>query len=165
MQIITGILNRIGRLRNRGCFGKLIVSVLALLLIGNCAAPSAMSVPTEVPTPRLPPPIPPLPPPTFNACQDDPNPDAAPNHPVLIAAIDKDAETVTLTNVGPDPVDLAGWHLCSVKGNQEHPISGTLAPGEQKDFRGPAGDIWSSSDTDNGSLYNAQGQLVSYFNS
>jgi hypothetical protein len=143
---------------------RLFLCLIVAGLFAGCGgplAPAATATPES--TPRLPPPIPPLPPPTFNACQEDPNPDAAPNHPVLIAAVDKDAETVTLENVSPDPVELAGWHMCSIKGNQEHPISGTLAPGEQKSFPGLAGDIWSDSDPDNGSLYNAQGQLVSYW--
>lgn len=115
-------------------------------------------------TPTLAPPAEPkpLPAPSFNACQPDPNPDAAPNYPVQIVAIDKGAETVTLKNVSPDPIDLTGWHMCSIKGNQEHPIGGTLAPGAQQAFPGPAGNIWSNSDPDDGALYNAQGQLVSY---
>jgi hypothetical protein len=53
--------------------------------------------------------------------------------------------------------------MCSIRGNQTHPIDGILAPGEQKPFNGPAASIWSNSETDNGSLYNAQGQLVSYW--
>jgi hypothetical protein len=105
----------------------------------------------------------PLPPPTFSACQEDPNPGAAPNEPVQIVAVDKRAETVTLKNVSPNPVDLADWHMCSIKGNQEHAIFGGLAPGEEKTFPGPEGNIWNNGETDNGSLYNAQGQLVSYW--
>jgi hypothetical protein len=105
----------------------------------------------------------PLPPPTFNACQEDPNPGAAPNDPVLIVGVNKRDEVVTLKNVSANPVDLTGWHMCSIKGNQEHPISGVLAPGEQRDFPGPQGNIWSNSDDDNGSLYNQNGQLVSYW--
>jgi hypothetical protein len=105
----------------------------------------------------------PLPAPTFNACQDDPNPDNAPNYPVQIVNVDKGDETVTLKNVGPDPIDLTGWHMCSVKGNQEHPIGGVLAPGQEQKFSGPQGPIWSNNDTDHGSLYNVQGQLVSYW--
>jgi hypothetical protein len=115
-----------------------------------------------------PPPAPPaapkpLPAPSFNACQPDPNPDAAPNYPVQIVDVDNDTEVVTLKNVSPDAVDLTGWHMCSIRGNQEHPISGMLAPAEQKDFSGPAGPIWSNSEQDDGALYNAQGQLVSYW--
>ena len=106
----------------------------------------------------------PLPAPSFNACQPDPNPGAAPNYPVQIVDVDNETEVVTLKNVSPDAIDLTGWHMCSIRGNQEHPIGGALAPGEQKDFNGPAGPIWSNSEQDDGALYNAQGQLVRFWN-
>jgi hypothetical protein len=105
----------------------------------------------------------PLPQPTFNACQPDPNPDAAPNYPVVIVNINKGTEVVTLKNASPDAVNLTGWHMCSITGNQEHPIDGILAPGEQKDFPGPPGSIWNNSESDPGALYNDKGQLVSYW--
>jgi hypothetical protein len=111
-----------------------------------------------------PPPTPlPLPPPSFNACQPDPDPSKAPNYPVLIVEINKDAEVVTLKNVSSDPINLDDWHMCSIKGNQEHSVGGLLAPGEQRDFGGPMGPIWSNSEQDDGALYNIQGQLVSYW--
>jgi hypothetical protein len=78
-------------------------------------------------------------------------------------AIDKRGETVTLKNVSGEVVDLNGWHMCSIKGNQEHPIGGTLAAGETKTFNGPQDTIWNNGGQDDGSLYNAQGQLVSYW--
>ncbi|MEO7913190.1 MAG: lamin tail domain-containing protein [Roseiflexaceae bacterium] len=116
-------------------------------------------------SPTFAPPAPPkpLPEPTFNACQEDPNPGAAPDYPVQIVGINKSSEVVTLKNVSPEPIDLTGWHMCSIKGNQEHPISGTLAPGAQMNFDGPAASIWNNGEQDNGSLYNATGQLVSYW--
>jgi hypothetical protein len=55
--------------------------------------------------------------------------------------------------------------MCSITGNQEHPISGTLAAGASQTFSGPAGNIWNNSNPDPGALYNPAGQLVSYFNS
>jgi len=82
---------------------------------------------------------------------------------VKIVAVDKRAETVTLRNVSDQPISLDGWIMCSVKGNQQHPVGGPLAPGETKLFFGPAGSIWSNSDPDPGALYNAQGQLISYW--
>jgi PLD-like domain len=104
-----------------------------------------------------------LPPPTYNNCQADPNPNAAPNYPVRIVAIDKVAETVTLRNVTiNDTIDLTGWQMCSITGNQHHPISGTLAPGETRMFPGPTGSIWNNSSRDDGALYNPNGQLASY---
>jgi hypothetical protein len=68
-----------------------------------------------------------------------------------------------LKNVGSDTVDLTGWHMCSIKGNQEHPIFGILASGAELPFPGSTGNIWANGDNNNGSLYNAQGQLVSYW--
>jgi micrococcal nuclease len=116
------------------------------------------------PPPPPPPPAPkPLPPPSFNNCQEDPTRDQAPNYPVQIVAINKGAETVTLKNVSPDPVSLDGWRMCSIKGNQLHEgIGGVLAPGEAKEFGHPGGQIWNNSEEDDGALYNAEGQLVSY---
>lgn len=106
----------------------------------------------------------PLPAPTFNACQPDPNPAAAPNYPVQIIAVDKGAEVVQLRNVSPEAISLDGWHMCSIRGNQEHPVSGSIAPGETRaiGYSGP-GSIWNNSDPDDGALYNANGQLVSYW--
>lgn len=124
-------------------------------LLGNEIRDNATPAPPAAPKP--------LPAPSFNACQEDPNPGAAPDYPVRIVGINKSTEVVTLKNVSPDPINLDGWHMCSIRGNQEHAIGGPLAPGEQKDFSGPMGPIWSNDDQDNGSLYNAQGQLVSYW--
>jgi hypothetical protein len=106
---------------------------------------------------------PPLPAPSFNNCQADPNANIAPQYPVRIIGINKSTEVVMLKNVSPDPIDLTGWHMCSIKGNQEHPISGILAPGQELPFAGPTGNIWNNSDQDDGALYNINGQLVSYW--
>ncbi len=120
--------------------------------------------PQPQPQPPPQPPQPPQPPaPTYNNCQADPNPDAAPNYPVRIVQIDKRAETVTLQNVSGESVNLDGWIMCSIRGNQQHPIGGVLAPGETKAFDGPVGNIWSNSERDDGALYNPQGQLISYW--
>jgi hypothetical protein len=122
--------------------------------------------PTATPTPGPPTPTntPTLPPPTYNNCQADPNPSAAPDYPVRIVTIDKAAETVTLRNVTTgDTIDLTGWEMCSITGNQHHPIFGTLAPGQSVTFPGPAGFIWNNSERDDGALYNDAGQLVSYY--
>jgi hypothetical protein len=128
------------------------------------SAPIAVP-PDPAPQPTIAPvPTPQLPPPTYNECQAEPNPGAAPNAPVKIVSIDKQGETVTLQNVSGEAVNLDGWHMCSLKGNQQHPISGPLAPGETKVFPGPGDTIWSNENDDDGALYNAQGQLVSYWN-
>lgn len=130
------------------------------------APPTKTPIPTITPKPTVgPTATPTLPPPSYNNCQSDPNSGAAPNYPVRITAINKVAETVTLKNVSTSAIDLTGWQMCSITGNQHHPISGTLAPGETQTYPGPAGSIWNNNSPDPGALYNPNGQLASYFNS
>lgn len=122
--------------------------------------------PTRTPSPTIgPTATPTLPPPSYNDCQADPNPNAAPHYPVRIMAINKAAETVTLKNVSAESVNLSGWNMCSITGNQHHPIGGSLAPGASQTFTNTGGAIWNNSSPDPGALYNPAGQLVSYFNS
>jgi len=117
-------------------------------------SPGATPTPTPPPLGGGPAPV---------SCASDPGPGVAPETPVRIVAIDKRAETVTLRNVSNAPVDLSGWRMCSIRGGQEHPIGGVLAPGETRTFPGPEGNIWSNSERDPGALYDAQGRLVSYW--
>jgi hypothetical protein len=79
---------------------------------------------------------------SYNNCQVDPNPSVAPNEPVRIASINKEVETVTLRNITTgDTIDLTNWDMCSITGNQRHPVSGTMAPGESKTFTNSGGPI------------------------
>lgn len=126
----------------------------------NTTVPTQTPRPTNTPAPTS---TPTLPPPTFNNCQADPNPGAAPNYPVRIVTIDKAAESVTLQNVSGETIDLTGWHMCSITGNQEHPIGGTLAPGASQTYVNTGGPIWNNSNPDPGALYTPGGQLASYF--
>ena len=130
-----------------------LLGLLGREVLGARQAPPA---PTLTPTP-------PPPPPSYNGCQADPGAAAAPNYPVRITAIDKATETVTLQNVSPAPLSLDGWVMCSVRGSQQHPVGGPLAPGETKVFPGPSGNIWSNGSSDPGALYDAEGRLVSYW--
>lgn len=104
-------------------------------------------------------------PPSFNGCRPDPNSVSAPNAPVAIVNIDKRAEEVTLKNVSDAPINLDGWIMCSIRGNQTHTgIGGILGPGETRVFR-HAGDgtIWSNAESDPGALYDPAGRLVAYW--
>lgn len=110
-----------------------------------------------------PPPTPKPLPPSYNGCVPDVNAGQAPNYPIMISAIDKLAETVTLHNVSSATVNLEGWVLCSIRGSQQHPIGGPLVPDDSKVFPGTAGNIWSNTSPDPGALYDPQGRLVSYW--
>ncbi|GAB4217127.1 MAG: hypothetical protein OHK0022_59040 [Roseiflexaceae bacterium] len=161
-------------MRYRVLTPRLIITLLlCVLVVPALAAPSTVYLPIVLkplptPTPISPTapaltPTPTLPPPTFGSCADQPNPASAPNYPVAIVAINKVAETVTLRNVTTnETINLAGWTMCSVRGGQQHPIGGTLAPGQQVTFPGPAELIWNNNDRDDGALYNPEGRLVSY---
>ena len=103
--------------------------------------------------------------PSFDGCQIIPLPDSTANDPVRIVNVNKVDEVVQLVNVSGDDIDLTGWHMCSLRGNQEHiPINGVLPAGMMLDFAysGP-GNIWNNTELDDGALYNAGGQLVSYW--
>jgi hypothetical protein len=93
-------------------------------------------------------------PPSFNDCQDDPNASLAPNYPVKIVIVVKAAnpEVVRLQNTSAQTLDLTGWHMCSIRGCQEHDgIEGTLAPGQVKDFLYTGTDfIWNNTVQDDG---------------
>lgn len=125
------------------------------------ASPTATAAPTDTPEPTAPPTQTRVP--TFNSCQADPSASSAPNFPVRIVSVNKSAETVTLSNVSGAAVNLDGWHLCSIEGNQEQRgVGGTLGPGETRVFGNPGGAIWNNSKRDDAALYDVQGRLVSY---
>jgi hypothetical protein len=132
-------------------------------------APPAAPAPTEarVPTAALSSTPEPTDIPSASPCQGDPDSATAPNAPVRIVEVVKDAipEVVRLENVSADTVDMTDWNMCSIRANQEHDdIDGVLAPGEVRDFPYTgSGVIWDDSRENNGALYNEDGQLVSYW--
>jgi hypothetical protein len=139
----------------------------------------------EPPQPTMPPvpPVPPVPPASSVPPVSSVPPDSAPaepagppaqtesastaeasDFPVKIARINKFSEIVTLENVSSEPVDLTGWKLISVRGEQEHhSIDGMLAPGQKRYFPNLGKKIWNDDQRDDGALYNPAGQLVSYW--
>ena len=92
---------------------------------------------------------------------------------VQILAVNKAMEYVDLQNLGPVPVDLAGWKLVSQTGNQSCRLRGMLGPNDILRVwagKGSSGfsckfsvNIWNDSQSDPAVLYNAQGQEVSRF--
>jgi len=116
--------------------------------------PAPAATPTPTPRPEF-----------YDGCKSDPNPAAASNYPVRIVTVDKIAEKVTLENVSNATVLLEDWNLCSINGNQDHDqIGGTIAPHTMRTFpnTGTPG-IWNDTQRDDAALYNAVGELVSYW--
>lgn len=136
---------------------KVLLGLLGNEVRGLTGTP-ATPAPTTEPKPTLPP--------SYNDCQEDPNRSQAPNSPVTIVSVDKSAEVVVIKNVSGAAVDLNGWRICSIRGNQLHAtLSGSLAGGQQQTIPSQAGsNIWSNSDDDDATLYDANGSLVSYWN-
>ncbi|MHB1317976.1 MAG: thermonuclease family protein [Anaerolineae bacterium] len=95
---------------------------------------------------------------------------------VHIAGVNKSGrpETVTLSNAGLAPVDISGWTLISVRGNQRFSIpvgavleagaSVTIYSGPGADAAGPlfwtTDNMWNNSEFDPAELYDASGVLV-----
>lgn len=96
---------------------------------------------------------------------------------VIISLVDLKDELVVIKNTGDKPVDLSGWRLLSVKGNQDFyfPTDTTLQPGKKiiiasgrnaKD--GSEVIIWTkvyiwNDDGDPAELYDDKGKLVSSY--
>lgn len=90
---------------------------------------------------------------------------AAPESPVRIVAINKVSEVVTIRNMTNANVSVAGWRICSIKGDQLHAtLSGVIGGGEQVTIGSAAnGAIWNNGERDDGALYDASGRRVSYW--
>lgn len=92
---------------------------------------------------------------------------------ILIVTVDKPREYVDIQNFGNGAVDLNGWKLVSLMGNQSCPLSGVLQPNEILRVwagKGTTGlscgyriNIWNDTTDDPAVLYNAQGQEVSRY--
>lgn len=97
-------------------------------------------------------------------CAADPNASIAPNSPVKIASVDKVTEVVTLQNVSASNVDVTGWRICSITGNQLHAtLNGSIAASASLQVvRQAASEIWLNSSKDDAALYDNQGRLISY---
>lgn len=108
---------------------------------------------------------------TFDNCQGEPPPDAAPNSPIQIVSIADGrrtgVENVAFQNVTTATVDLTGWHLCSLTNNKEFVIdalnSKVLEAGVTRTFSSANPPVWERNGMNIGALYDPAGQLVSYF--
>ena len=109
-------------------------------------------------------PVTPTPPPT-NTAVSKPN--------VMISKVDKSGELVTIKNSGATDIDLSGWVLVSVTGNQRYTFpSYTLKAGAQVtvasgdaagNLKWTNSNVWNNSSSDPAQLYDAQGNLVASY--
>lgn len=90
---------------------------------------------------------------------------SAPNRPVKIAHVDKQAGVVTLHNISSKTIDLTGWKIVCVETNQIHQVlRGTLLPGDKSIVSTTDKNIWNADRHNDGALYDEQGKLISYWN-
>ena len=92
---------------------------------------------------------------------------------VEIITVNKPGEYVEIQNFSPVAVDLRGWRLVSVTGNESCPLGGTLDPNEALRIWSRRGNpgfdcqlgraIWRDNEVDPAVLYNSQGEEVSRF--
>jgi hypothetical protein len=95
---------------------------------------------------------------------------------VYIAHLDKKAELVEIKNDGDEPVNLEGWRLLSVRGNQAFVFPKYILKSKSSVMVGDTNanvdvdlhwmegkGVWSNSDSDPAELYDAEGKLVSRF--
>jgi beta-lactamase superfamily II metal-dependent hydrolase len=95
------------------------------------------------------------------------------NTGIVIEGIDKIGEIVTIKNTSSVDVNLEGWTLVSVTGNQRYTFedfvikagaSITIASGKADgDIKWGAANIWNNSSKDNGVLMDGKGEVVSSF--
>jgi len=91
----------------------------------------------------------------------------------IISKVDKSAEIVTIKNTGSSDVNLSGWVLVSVTGNQRYTFpsytlkagaSVTVASGKATgDLKWTTSNIWNNDSSDPAQLYDSAGNLVSTF--
>lgn len=92
---------------------------------------------------------------------------------VVISNVDKVGELVTIKNTGTADVNLQGWVLVSITGNQRYTFPSyvlkaggvaTVASGDATGtFKWTTGNMWNNSSSDPAQLYDSLGNLVSSF--
>lgn len=86
---------------------------------------------------------------------------------IIITEIDKKKELVTIKNTGSTKIDLTGWYIRSVKGNQKYsfPSGYEIGPGEEititsgsspADLTWSKSSIWNNSQSDPGELFDGE---------
>lgn len=92
------------------------------------------------------------------------------NKNVIISSVDKVNEIVTIKNTGTTNVDISGWTLVSVTGNQTYTIPSyvlkagatvTIASGDASgDLKWTSANVWNNSSSDPAKLLDTNGNVV-----
>lgn len=91
---------------------------------------------------------------------------------IAITMLDKTAEYVEITNNGSEPINMTGWYIVSVKGDQTYnfPNGFTISPGNSMeivsgnatgDLQWTTDNVWNNSQSDPAELHDNNGNLVS----
>ncbi|NLN03280.1 MAG: hypothetical protein GX166_00415 [Clostridiaceae bacterium] len=97
-----------------------------------------------------------------------------PSSPVVISALDKIAEYVSITNNSDSDIDMTGWKILSVTGNQQYNFSSgyllkagstinIASGGADGDLIWTKANIWNNTSSDPAELYDNTGKLVSRY--
>ena len=94
---------------------------------------------------------------------------------VVISNVDKVGEIVTIENKSANDVNLSGWVLVSVTGNQSYTFPSYIlkagakvtvaSGGKSGDLIWSKSNMWNNSTSDPAQLYDAQGNLISTYSS
>lgn len=123
---------------------------------------------------------------TFKETPSNPTPNSpVPNNPtptnpnipttnVIISSLDKINELIVIKNTSTTDIDITGWKIISVTGNQTYTFpkyilkagkSVTVASGTQQgDLKWGKANIWNNTSSDPAELYNDKGELIFRYN-
>lgn len=97
------------------------------------------------------------------------------NGKIIISDVDKEAEIVTIKNTGLNDINIKGWVLVSVTGNQRYTFqsyvlkagdSATVTSGKSTgDLKWTSKNVWNNDTSDPAELYDSAGTLVSSYGS
>jgi competence protein ComEC len=134
----------------------------AVTSIPTRVPPLSTRVPAITPTPRA---AVPTPPNSAALCYQEVNEHTVLSGPVVITAVDKKAEVVTIRDISGTAIDISGWTICSLLGSQRHAyLEGTLGANETRPIPSQAHrPIWNNRARESAAIYNNAGQLVAYW--
>jgi hypothetical protein len=119
--------------------------------------PTNTTAPTSTPEPA--------PSQTGDVCSRAASAADAPETPLRLVEISKKSEIVTVENVSNNDIDLSDWTLCSLSGGERHGgFDGvTIEAGDTRRLLHSGNRIWDTEGSDDGALYDPDGNLISFW--